>query len=127
MPSESKSIKPTSVDLPTGSEIDSDNKSSKQENSREKLHSFKVSPNETKLDKPICDSSIEVANYDIIHNDRNRFGGGIALYVNKNLSYKVRTDLMVDKLESVSVQIKNGSFKPFIVTSFYRPPVILNV
>ena len=42
MPSESKSIKPTSVDLPTGSEIDSDNKSSKQENSREKLHSFKL-------------------------------------------------------------------------------------
>ena len=154
MPSESKSIKPTSVDLPTGSEIDSDNKSSKQENSREKLHSFKlmslnidsllkhidefrvfidqekphiVSPNETKLDPPICDSSIKVANYDIIHNDRNRFRGGIALYVNKNLSYKVRTDLMVDKLDSVSVQIKNGSFKPFIVTSIYRPPVILNV
>ena len=29
---------------------------------------------------------------------------------------------MVDKLESVSVQIKNGKFKPFIVTSIYRPP-----
>ena len=42
--------------------------------------------------------------------------------MNKTLSYKVRTDLMVDKLESVSVQIKNGSFKPFIVTSIYRPP-----
>ena len=88
MPSESKSIKPTSVDLPTGSEIDSDNKSSKHENSREKLHSFKlmslnidsllkhidefrvfidqekphiVSLNETKLDQSICDSSLEVA------------------------------------------------------------------
>ena len=81
-----------------------------------------VSLNETKLDQSICDSSLEVANYDIIRNDRNRFGGGVALYVNKNLSYKVRTDLMVDKLESVSVQIKNGSFKPFIVTSIYRPP-----
>ena len=149
MPSESKSIKPTSVDLPTGSEIDSDNKSSEQENSRGKLHSFKlmslnidsllkhidefrvfidqekphiVSLNETKLDQSICDSSLEIANYDIIRNDRNRFGGGVALYVNKNLSYKVITDLMVDKLESVSVQIKNGSFKPFIVTSIYRPP-----
>ena len=63
-----------------------------------------------------------MANYEIIRNDRNRFGGGVALYVNKNLSYKVRTDLMVDKLESVSVQIKNGSFKPFMVTSIYRHP-----
>ena len=87
---------------------------------REKPHI--VSLNETKLDQSICDSSLEVANYDIIHNDRNRFGGGVAWYVNKNLSYKVRTDLMVDKLESVSVQIENGRFKPFIVTSIYRPP-----
>ena len=81
-----------------------------------------VSHNETKLDQSICDSSLEVANYDIIHNDRNRSEGGVALYVNKNLSYKVRTDLIVDKLESVSVQINNGRLKPFIVTSIYRPP-----
>ena len=123
------SIRPTSVDLPTGSEIDSDNKNSKQENSREKLHSVKlmslnidsllkhidefrvfsdqekphiVSINETKLDQSICDSSLEVANYDIIRDDRNRFGGGVALYVNKNLSYKVRTDLMVDRVDFCS-------------------------
>ena len=63
-----------------------------------------VSLNETKLDQSICDSSLEVVNYDIIRNDRNRFRGGIGLRVNKNLSYKVRTDLMVDKLEWVSVQ-----------------------
>ena len=42
VPSELKSVKPTCVDLPTGSETDSDNNSSKQENSREKLHSFKL-------------------------------------------------------------------------------------
>ena len=42
--------------------------------------------------------------------------------MNKNLSSKVRIDLMVDKLESVSVQIENGRFKPFIITSIYRPP-----
>ena len=29
---------------------------------------------------------------------------------------------MVDNLESVSVQIENGKFKPFIVTSIYRLP-----
>ena len=29
---------------------------------------------------------------------------------------------MCDEIESLSVQIKNGKFKPFIVTSIYRPP-----
>ena len=42
--------------------------------------------------------------------------------MNKNLSYKVRTDLMVDDRESVSVQTENGEFKPFIVISIYRLP-----
>ena len=90
MLSESKSIKPTCIDLPTGSETYSDNNSSKQENSREKLNSFKlvslnidsllkhtdefrvfidqerphiVSLNETKLDQSICDSSLEVTSF----------------------------------------------------------------
>ena len=61
-------------------------------------------------------------NHDIIRNDRNRFLGVVALYGNKNLSYKVKTDNLVDNLESVSVQIENGKFKPFIVTFIYRPP-----
>ena len=82
----------------------------------------KVSLNETKLDQSISDSLLEVNNYDIICNDRNRFGGGVALYVNKNLSYENRADLAVDNLESFSVQIENGKFKSFIVTSIYRRP-----
>ena len=65
-------------------------------------------------------------------NNRLRFGGGVALYVNKHLSCMVRTDLMVDNLQSISVQIENGRFKPFIVTSdrkksLYLISVILNV
>ena len=29
---------------------------------------------------------------------------------------------MCDELESVSIQVKNGKYKPFILTSIYRPP-----
>ena len=43
-------------------------------------------------------------NYDIIHNDRNRFGGGVPMYVNKTLSYKIRTDLAVDNLQVKGLQ-----------------------
>ena len=30
--------------------------------------------------------------------------------------------MICEELESVTVQIKHGTFKPFLVTSIYRPP-----
>ena len=54
-------------------------------------------------------------------NDGN--GGGVALYVNKSPDVTTRQDLMMDcNVESVSVQIKVGHYRPFIVTSLHRPP-----
>ena len=73
--------------------------------------------NETKLDLSISDSLVNV-----VCNDRDRHGGGVAVYVHKRISYKIRSDLMPDNLEVVTLQITNSKFKPFIVTSLYRPP-----
>ena len=78
--------------------------------------------NETKLDLSISDSLVNVDNYQIIRNDRDRHGGGVAVYVHQSISYKIRSDLMPDNLEVVTLQIANSKFKPFIVTSIYRPP-----
>ena len=49
-------------------------------------------------------------------------GGGVALYVHKSLDVTIRQDLMDCNVESVSVQIKVGHYRPFLVTSLYRPP-----
>ena len=78
--------------------------------------------NETKLDDSIDDSLIRIDGYVIIRKDRNKHGGGVALYIHQNIHFELMSELMCDELESVSVQIKNGKFKPFIVTSIYRPP-----
>ena len=79
--------------------------------------------NETKLDLSISDSLVNVDNYRIIRNDRDRHGGGVAVYVHESISYKIRSDLMMpDNLEVVTLQTTNSKFKPFIVTSIYRPP-----
>ena len=37
-------------------------------------------------------------------------------------AYPIRSDLMPDNLEVVTLQIANSKFKPIIVTSLYRPP-----
>ena len=67
--------------------------------------------NETKLDLSISDSLVNVDNYQIIRNDRDRHGGGVAVYVHESISYKIRSDLMPDNLEVVTLQIANSKFK----------------
>ena len=78
--------------------------------------------NETKLDDSIDDSLVHIDGYAVIRKDRNKHGGGVALYIHQNIYFELKRELMCDEIESISVQIKNGRFKPFIVTSIYRPP-----
>ena len=78
--------------------------------------------NETRLDNMINDSEIEIDGYEVMRWDRDRNGGGVALYVHKSLDVTIRQDLMDCNVESVSVQIKVGHYRPFLVTSLYRPP-----
>ena len=57
-----------------------------------------------------------------VRKDRNVHGGGVALYIHQNVQFELREGLICEELESVTVQIKNGKFKPFFVTSIHRPP-----
>ena len=77
--------------------------------------------NETKIDTDIDDQEILIDGYHVERLDRNKFGGGVAIYVRKGIDYKVRNDLMIYYLESISVEVKIGMHKPFIVTSLYSP------
>ena len=65
--------------------------------------------NETKTDDKIHDSDIEVDNYLLLRKDRNSDGGGVAIYVLKDLEFAVRNDLMVYNLENVTIQLKIGN------------------
>ena len=77
--------------------------------------------NETKLDDSTDDSLIHINDYVVIRKDRNKHGGGVAIYIHQNIQFG---ELMCDELESVSIQVKNGKYiyKPFILTPIYRPP-----
>ena len=75
---------------------------------------------ETKIDSTIQNSDVEIDDYVIERNDRDKHGGGVALYIHKSINY--REDLQNTNVESISIQVKVGNYKPFLVTSIYRPP-----
>ena len=79
--------------------------------------------NETRLDNTIADSQIDIEGYDILRRDRNRNGGGVAFYVAQSLTYVNRQDLLShEDLEILTLEIKKPKSKPFLVTTWYRPP-----
>ena len=43
--------------------------------------------NETKIDNYVTDSEIEIPGYNVIRRDRNRFGGGVVVYIRQVYSF----------------------------------------
>ncbi len=80
--------------------------------------------NETKLDGSIADDLVDVEGYSIKRCDRNRNGGGVAIYIKENLfeKYSVRDDIPVSSLEGVCVECKPSRSAPFTILALYRPP-----
>ena len=82
-----------------------------------------ITLNETMLDSTVLDHEININGYDFIREDRNRHGGGVAMYARSSIDYKVRYDLMTDELETITVEIcKPTKAKPFLINTWYRPP-----
>ena len=78
--------------------------------------------NETKLDSKICKDLLKIENYKIERCDRNREGGGIALYIKDSIKYHVRKDLPEKSLELLCIEVELLKARPFFVISWYRPP-----
>ena len=70
----------------------------------------------------IQNSDIEIVDYVIKRNNIDKRAGGVALYIHKSTEYRLGEDLPNTNVESISVQVKVGNYKPFIVTSIYRTP-----
>ena len=77
--------------------------------------------NETKIDDKISDQEIAIDRYYVERRDRNQFGGGVAMCIHNSVEYKIRDDLMNFEIECLTIQVKIGMSKPFLVTSLYSP------
>ena len=57
--------------------------------------------NETFCDSSIADSEINLPDYSIVRRDRNRNGGGVAMYIRNSLTFIRRNDLETDDVECI--------------------------
>ena len=53
--------------------------------------------------------------------DRNRNGGGVALYIKDNIQYSRRNDIENDKTESLWIEIQQVHKKSYVIGTLYRP------
>ena len=74
--------------------------------------------NETKIEQLINDSDISIEGHDVVRKERNKFGGGVALYIHKSINFKVREDLMKYDIDSISVQVKIGNYNLLLLHPF---------
>ena len=80
---------------------------------------------ESKGDKSISDSEVEISGYCILRCDRNRNGGGAACYVRQDLCFNLRSTAIGD-IEGIFFDILLPKTKPAFVGIIYRPPTCIN-
>ena len=80
--------------------------------------------NETKIDKNVHDDLVSIDGYTIKRYDRNRFGGGVTVYIKDIIFDKctVRVNLPQYTLEALCIEVKPIRSAPFVVLAWYRPP-----
>ena len=74
---------------------------------------------ETFLDQSISSSELAIANLTLIRRDRNRHGGGVALYIREDLPFRVIIKHPWIELLVVQLSVKKRNITCGI---FYRPP-----
>ena len=75
----------------------------------------------TRLDKTISDSEVSISGYNIFRNDRDKNGGGVAIYVKASLPEQT-VRIKSKNLELISLEITPKHGKSFLVVCWYSPP-----
>ena len=78
--------------------------------------------NETKMDSDVPLDLISLEGYTWVSKNRNRPGGGVGFYLRNSINFLIRPDLGLDDIEALTIEIHKYKTKPFLVTTWYRPP-----
>ena len=86
-----------------------------------------LSINETWLDESFPDNQVSLTGYNIIRQDRDCNGGGLAVYVAESLDFErlnMDTDniLIHPDIETIWIELKPSKSKNIMLGFFYRPP-----
>ena len=77
---------------------------------------------ETHLDATVLDMEVSIDGYNVFRRDRNKHGGGIALYIRNNFLATLCSEFMSDSLESLWVKVYLPYLRPVLIGCCYRPP-----
>ena len=81
-----------------------------------------ITISETWLDNSIENNDIAIPNFQPpIRLDRNRHGGGVAVYVKNNIPFNERADLYIPNLEAIWIEVNLGNRKVLIGTFYIHP------
>ena len=77
--------------------------------------------NETWCDNSVFDSELHLPGYNLLRRDRNREGGGVALYINDVFNFKRRDDLCDSNVECIWAEITPPYMCTMLVCAVYNP------
>lgn len=77
---------------------------------------------EIQLDTYFDDSELAVEGYRLYRRDGDKYGGGVAFYVQEHVSAVLWKDIMSTDIERIWLQIHLPHCKPILVGCRYRPP-----
>ena len=80
--------------------------------------------NETKLGEDFLNHLVLIDGFEIVWKDREKLGGGVALYICSSVSFKVIDFLPTISLELLCIEILPKAAQPFFVVSFYWPHLL---
>ena len=89
--------------------------------SLEKLCFDVFSVTESWLDDSVDDHEVQIDGYQIIRADRNRHGGGVAIYIKSEIPFKIRDDLTHSDIENIWVEVQLSKQPPILICCLYRP------
>ena len=75
---------------------------------------------ETKLDNIVYDSEVTIGSYNIVQNDRNRKGRGVACYIRNNICFNWKASI-ADNIENIFIDLLFPK-KPYICRYYIQPP-----
>ena len=79
---------------------------------------------ETFLTDNVKDKNLQISDFVLERKDRmsGKKGGGLLVYISKNVPYLRRLDIESKEIESLWIQVNLPRTKPFLVIFVYRPP-----
>lgn len=82
-----------------------------------------VALNETHLD---AHKTLKAPGYKIYRNDRNKHGGGVALFIKNDIEHYLYKTPKINNVESLSVMIKMNNLEILIISIYIPPKIPIN-